>query len=189
MPDPRSSLARRMSSVHLELPPSTIVSPFSSSLASLSTVLCVGSPAGTMIHTVRGASSFFTRSASDRAPTAPRLPAASMFDVLWSNATTSCSESRLMRATMLPPIRPRPTKPICAMGLQVLLDRAQRRDRAAAEHEALRRQAMVAQDQQVAVRLRALEALEGLRIPARDRHVVVGLVQQLQEPALGLAAL
>src|SRR4051794_1070322 len=171
-----------MSSVHFELPPSTIVSPFSSSLASLSTVPCVGSPAGTMIHTVRGASSFFTRSASDRAPTAPRLAAASMFDWLWSNATTSCSESRLMRATMLPPIRPRPTKPICAMGLQVLLDRAQRRDRVAAEHEALRRQPMVAQDQQVAVRLRALEGLEGGGL-ARDREVVVGDVQQLQEAA------
>src|SRR3954452_16458114 len=188
MPDFLSSLARFMSSVHLELPPSTIVSPFSSSLASLSTVCWVGSPAGTMIHTVRGASSFLTRSASERAPTAPFFTALSTAPLSKSKATTSWSESRLMRATMLPPIRPRPTKPICAMGLQVLLDRAQRRDGVAAEHEALRRQAMIAQDQQIAVRLRALEGLEGLRIPARDRHVV-GLVQQLQEPALGLAAL
>ena len=30
-----------------------------------------------------------------------------------SNATTSCSESRRMRCTMLPPILPSPTKPIC----------------------------------------------------------------------------
>ena len=42
-----------------------IMSPFSSSSASLSTVPCVGAPAGTMIHTIRGASSFFTRLASE----------------------------------------------------------------------------------------------------------------------------
>src|SRR3954468_11926694 len=178
-----------MSSVHLELPPSTIVSPFSSSLASLSTVCWVGSPAGTMIHTVRGASSFLTRSASERAPTAPFFTALSTAPLSKSKATTSWSESRLMRATMLPPIRPRPTKPICAMGLQVLLDRAQRRDGVAAKHEALRRQSVVAQDEQVAVRLRALEGLERRRPivtgSAGDRDVVVGDVQQLQEPALG----
>ena len=105
-----------MSSVHLELPPSTIVSPLSSSLASLSTVCWVGSPAGTMIQTVRGASSFLTRSASDLAPTAPFLVALATALASKSKATTSWSESRLMRATMLPPIRPRPMKPICAMG-------------------------------------------------------------------------
>src|ERR1700682_2170611 len=62
MPLVFSVLDRRLSSVHLELPPSTIVSPPSSSFASLSTVCCVGSPAGTMIHTIRGAFSCLTGS-------------------------------------------------------------------------------------------------------------------------------
>src|SRR3954471_21994114 len=189
MPSLRSAAARSLSSVHLELPPSTMVSSRSSSLASLSTVCWVGSPAGTMIHTTRGGSSFLTRSASDLAPPAPALAALRTAPSSKSKATTSWSESRLMRATMLPPILPRPMKPIWAMGLQVLLDEAQRRDGVAAEHDALRRQAVVAQDEQIAVRLRALEGLEARRIPARDRHVVVGRVQQLQEPAFGRAAL
>jgi hypothetical protein len=81
MPSLRSTLARAMSSVHFELPPSMMVSPFSSSLESLSTVCCVGSPAGTMIHTSRGASSFLTKSARERAPTAPRVTAWSTFSL------------------------------------------------------------------------------------------------------------
>src|SRR5881394_1903254 len=55
MPNVLSAAARTMSSVQRELPPSTIVSPRSRSLARASTVFCVGSPAGTMIHTIRGA--------------------------------------------------------------------------------------------------------------------------------------
>ena len=59
--------ARRcgLSSVHLELPPSMTRSPAASSPPSASTVSRVGSPAGTMTHTTRGAASFATRSASD----------------------------------------------------------------------------------------------------------------------------
>src|SRR3954464_5777917 len=132
-----------MSSVHLELPPSTIVSPLASSLASLSTVCWVGSPAGTMIHTILGASSRLTRSASDFAGTAPFLDALPTAPASKSKATTSWSAAGVVRAPMLRPTRPRPTKPICAMALQVLLDGAQRRDGVAAKHEALRRQAVV----------------------------------------------
>ena len=57
MPGALSVAARARSSVHFELPPSMIMSPRCSSDASSSTVPCVGSPAGTMIHTMRGASS------------------------------------------------------------------------------------------------------------------------------------
>src|SRR5215217_1396158 len=65
MPFGLSCSWRRLSSVQRELPPSTIVSPSSSSWPSFSTVLSVGSPAGTMIHTVRGASSRPPRPSSD----------------------------------------------------------------------------------------------------------------------------
>ena len=113
MPCLRRTVARALSSVHFELPPSMIMSPLSSSAASLSTVSCVGLPAGTMIHTIRGASSCLTRSFSDFAPLAPVSPETFLtVAASRSYATTSWSESRLMRATMLPPMRPRPTKPI-----------------------------------------------------------------------------
>ena len=79
----------------------------------MSIVCCVGSPAGTMIHTSRGASSFDTRSSSDEAAVAPWPSASWTCASLRSNATTWCSESRWMRWTMFPPIFPRPTKPIC----------------------------------------------------------------------------
>jgi hypothetical protein len=62
MPLDLSCSWRRLSSVQRELPPSTIVSPSSSSSPSSSTVLSVGSPAGTMIQTVRGGSSIETMS-------------------------------------------------------------------------------------------------------------------------------
>src|SRR4051795_3931854 len=104
---------RFWSSVHFELPPSTIASPASSSSASWSIVDCVGSPAGTMSQTVRGASSLETRSSSEEAPPAPCSSAVLTASSEKSNATTSWSESLLMRWTMLPPILPSPTKPIC----------------------------------------------------------------------------
>ena len=112
MPSFFSDAARAMSSVQRELPPSTIVSPFSSSFASASTVFCVGSPAGTMIHTIRGDSSCLTSSRREPAPAAPIFAAFFTAFSSKSKATTSCSESRLMRWTMLPPMRPSPTNPI-----------------------------------------------------------------------------
>jgi len=96
----------------LELPPSTMQSPFSSRPASLSTASWVTFPAGTISQMVRGASSFLTRSASEVAGRAPVVLAFSRAPLSGSKATTSWSESRRMRATMLPPMRPRPTKPI-----------------------------------------------------------------------------
>ncbi len=93
-----------------------IVSPRSSSFASLSTVSCVGAPAGTMIQTIRGAGSFLTSSRNEPAPVAPLRTAWATAFSSKSNATTSCSESRRMRWTMFPPIFPSPTKPICVTG-------------------------------------------------------------------------
>jgi hypothetical protein len=89
MPSLRNAAARAMSSVQRELPPSTIVSPFSSTLASASTVFCVGSPAGTMIHTIRGASSFLTSSRKELASAAPTFAAFLTAFSSKSKATTS----------------------------------------------------------------------------------------------------
>ena len=60
-------------------------------------MLWVGSPAGTMIQTVRGGSSFETSSSSDDAPLAPWPSAVAIASAWWSNTTHSCSESRWMR--------------------------------------------------------------------------------------------
>ena len=78
-----------MSSVQRELPPSTIVSSASISLASDSTVFCVASPAGTMIQTVRGGSSARTSSRSVAAPLAPVFSARATALASKSKATTS----------------------------------------------------------------------------------------------------
>ena len=48
-----------------------IRSPRSSARVSLSIVSCVGSPAGSISHTMRGGFSFRARSRSERAPLAP----------------------------------------------------------------------------------------------------------------------
>src|SRR5919109_75059 len=127
MPFPSSSAARRTSSCQLVLPPSTIVSPGSTSSDSRSSVCCVGSPAGTINHTVRGGSSLETRSSSEEAPVAPWPSAVDTASSEKSNATTWWSESRCMRWTMLPPIRPRPTKPSCIRS-QAFLESGDRAD-------------------------------------------------------------
>jgi hypothetical protein len=113
MPFGSSAAARALSSVQRLLPPSMIMSPASSSSPSLSTSCWVISPAGTISQTLRGGSSFWTSSSMLLAGTAPWLSACCRGASAGSNATTSCSESRLIRWTMLPPMRPRPTKAIC----------------------------------------------------------------------------
>ena len=90
-----------------------IVSPSSNMPSSLSIVSSVGLPAGTMIHTARGGVSLETRSSSESDPLAPCSSAALTASAQKSKATTSMSESRRMRVTMLPPILPSPMKPIC----------------------------------------------------------------------------
>ena len=90
-----------------------IVSPSSNMPSSLSTVSSVGLPAGTMIHTARGGVSLETRSSSESDPLAPCSSAAFTASALKSKATTSISESRRTRWTILPPILPSPMKPIC----------------------------------------------------------------------------
>ena len=70
-------------------------------------------PDGTISQTTRGAWSLDTSSSSDAAPIAPWPSAAETASGFGSKATTSWSESRSIRWTMLPPILPRPTNPIC----------------------------------------------------------------------------
>ncbi len=67
MPSGASRAARRMSSRNQELPPSTIMSPGSSSAASCSIVASTEA-AGTMTHRTRGAVRLAARSASEVAP-------------------------------------------------------------------------------------------------------------------------
>src|SRR5487761_1833506 len=197
MPRAWSSAERRLSSVHFELPPSTIASPGSSRSASFFTVCSVASPAGTMIHTSLGACSFCTSSSSEPAPVAPFSTAFPTASASKSNATTSCSESRRMRWTMLPPILPRPTKPICIrtssmegeMGwrhssshhlLDLVCQCAQRRRRViASQAHALGGQAQLALGLQLHDRLGVLERGERVRLP---RYLLVRrpVVDQLQ---------
>ena len=89
MPCADSASARRLSSDQRELPPSITMSPCSSSSPSFITVCSVGSPAGTITHTARGASSFPTTSSSEDAPVAPWPSASPTASSLKSNATTS----------------------------------------------------------------------------------------------------
>ena len=84
----------------------------------MSIVSSVGWPAGTMIHTARGVSSCSTSASSESAPEAPCSSAVATASAEKSKATTSWSESRRMRVTMLPPILPSPTKPICTRYLR-----------------------------------------------------------------------
>src|SRR3954454_18819980 len=190
MPFSASSAPRRMSSCQFVLPPSTIRSPASRSPASCWTVFSVGSPAGTMTHTARGLSSLETRSSRPDAPRAPTPSAVRTASSLKSNATTSWSESRLMRCTMLPPIFPRPTKPICMF---LPLDRCGDSvdgsgEVAGAQAHAHSGQAVAAQRLEVAVRL-GVDELAEVEALLGDVGVLVGVVHQLQKAAGGRAAL
>jgi hypothetical protein len=112
IPRPRSVSARRTSSVHFVLPPSMMMSPGDRSVASVAMVDSVGAPAGTMTQTGRGGVSAFTSPSSELTPCAPpcstaaRAASAGSYATIWWRARSS-------RVTMLPPIRPRPTNPIC----------------------------------------------------------------------------
>src|SRR5688572_7471886 len=75
-------------------------------------VSSTGSPAGTMIQTTRGASSFFTTSARDVAPVAPSLAYRCTDSAVWAYATTPCPP-RSRRSVMLPPILPNPIIASC----------------------------------------------------------------------------
>src|ERR1700722_4504824 len=68
-------------------------------------------PAGTIIHTTRGAGSFATRSVTEDAATAPSAASALTALALKSNATHSCP-ARIRRRAMFDPMRPRPIIPI-----------------------------------------------------------------------------
>src|SRR6476620_1465685 len=92
-----------MSSVKRELPPSMTRSPLSSRSPSLEMVSWVAGPAGTITHTVRGASSALTMAAMVR--TSETLGSRSKPTTSWP--------ARRRRSRMLPPIFPRPMRPSC----------------------------------------------------------------------------
>jgi hypothetical protein len=89
-----------------------ITSSGESSFDRASIVDSVGSPAGTITQTWRGAFSALTRSSSDPAPLALTASALLMASVLRSYATISWPP-RSRRVTMFSPILPSPTKPSC----------------------------------------------------------------------------
>ena len=66
--------------------------------------------AGTINHTARGGCNLAAKSSSDAAPTAPSLANCLTFSRFMSKTTHVCP-SRMMRRTMLAPIRPRPIIP------------------------------------------------------------------------------
>src|SRR6266851_2579067 len=115
MPVGASSLARLMSSTYEELPPSIKISR-GSSRGNRSAINVSTTAAGTINHTVRGFWSFSTRSASDDAPTAFSFTKSFTFsgDRL---KTTHWWPPLMSRRTMLAPIRPSPTIPICIVVL------------------------------------------------------------------------
>ena len=135
------------------------------------------------------------------APAAPCLTACLTAFSSKSNATTSWSESRRMRCTMLPPIFPSPTKPIwvtasCALGgglrghsislIFAVNARSAPAGSSPVQAHALGRQLERAQRFQVADRLGVLKRRERERL-AGDLDVLGSVVDQLQE-APGLRA-
>src|SRR3954452_12985090 len=151
----------------------------------------VGSPAGTITHTVRGAWSLATRSSSEDAPVAPFSSAALTASGEKSNATTSWSESRSIRWDMLPPIFPRPMKPICMGSVPFdsggdAVDAA--RQVVGVQADAHGGPAVVAQGLQVAVGLGGDQGPEPVGL-ARDLGVLAAVVDELQEAAGRRAAL
>ena len=67
-----------------------------------------------MIHAVRGASSFCTKSSIDVAPVAPSATSFATASGLKSNTTAECP-LRSSRRTMFAPMRPSPIMPICTV--------------------------------------------------------------------------
>src|SRR5579875_2346757 len=98
-----------------------MMSPSSIRSATCCTTLSV-MPAGIITHATRGFSSFWTNSSSERAPTAPSPSSWLTVSALVSYATAVCP-SRMMRRTMLAPIRPSPIMPSCML-LTLLASRA-----------------------------------------------------------------
>ena len=71
-------------------------------------------PAGIITQATRGLSSAATKSSSVSAPTAPSFSSCATVSALVSYATAVCP-SRMIRRTMLAPIRPRPIIPSCIL--------------------------------------------------------------------------
>src|SRR6478735_91635 len=207
MPWSLSSACRRWSSWKFVFPPSMIVSPGSRCSISSAIWASVASPAGTMIQTARGFSSFSTSSAIEKAAIAPSPAISLVFSGVRLYATTSWpSPSR--RRTMLAPIRPRPTNPIrirCASLSMVrpasigalarvcggsvarerlAEDRLQRDEPAlgVGEVHAEDRQVVGFDRREVPFCLGVDQAAEGVR-PAGDRPVVGVVRRDLEEPA------
>src|ERR1051325_11784027 len=105
-----------------------MVSPCCSTSASAVTVCSVGSPAGTISQTARGADKRETRSDSEDDAVAPPRAMACTASALRSHTTTSCPPAT-RRRVMFPPIRPRPIRPICiARSLAPFVDLPDARD-------------------------------------------------------------
>ena len=121
MPCSRSAASRRRVSAKCALPPSTRMSPGSSSGASWSITASVGPPAFTMITTRRGFSSEATKSSAEydgrKLPSCPNSStrARVLASVrLWRATVWPCRAK--LRARLLP-ITARPVTPICALSL------------------------------------------------------------------------
>src|SRR5436305_948541 len=92
-----------------------MMSPSSIRSATCCTTLSV-MPAGIITQATRGFSSFWTNSSSVFAPTAPSPASWSTVSGFVSYATAVCP-SRMMRRTMLAPMRPNPIIPNCMSAL------------------------------------------------------------------------
>src|SRR5712692_8680524 len=160
------------------------------------TTCSVAAPAGTITHATRGALSFATKSSSVTVPTAPSPATSWTVFALLAYATTSWPP-RMSRRAMLPPIRPRPTIPICMLavlpsGPWISLLRRRLDDRVLERHEPAlhvlaevdpqRAAPTLDEHLEIALRLGRLHHTE--RVPlARHRHVRRVVAGELEEHA------
>src|SRR5947209_12071066 len=165
-----------------------MMSPACMTSASPSTVDSVASPAGTMIHTARGAFSLLTKSCKDALPVAPSFPNACTTSAERS-LTTHSWPLRMSRRTMLPPIRPSPTIPNCIFLMSFLKSVADRQIQSTeALHEVTRdvdaqRAALAfAQYLKVPACLRILHHAKGVLLSG-NLHVLRMIGRNLQEHA------
>src|SRR5712692_5781058 len=143
-------------------------------LARSVTTCSVAAPAGTITHATRGGRSARTNSSSAVVPVAPSLAIA--LTPAGSDAYPMISwPPRIRRRTMLAPIRPSPTIPICiaqlllaALPQRFFDSRAQSREargHVGAQVHAERAAAALRQNLEVAARLRGLHHPKRVRLP------------------------
>src|ERR1043166_4291948 len=174
-----------MSSLKKVLPPSMTMSPPERISPSCAIVASVGSPAGSITHTIRGGSSCRVMSSSPLAPAMPASASAATAFGLRSKETTRWPPLARRRA-MMTPMRPNPTIPICISCLRHrFVERGAQLAQSVLqilEMDAQHPPLAFVQHGEIAQRLRLLHQAEA-RLAAGDFQVVRMIAGDLQEDA------